>query len=125
MRKPVLLTWIVLVSCAHPGRGLFGGPPTGRVYALSEVQQRPVLRGCARYSDPASPSMVRAVVTVRFVVGADGLVNPSSTAVTGGSGNRDALVDEALSAASSCVFTPALLKGNPVAVRVSRTFRFS
>ena len=121
----LLAAALALASCAGPGAGLFGKPPADRVYALSEVQQRPVLRGCSRYSDPVSGRGVRAAVTVRFVVGRDGLVNQSTTVVTGGADQGEGATDAALSAAASCVFTPALLKGNPVAVRMSRTFRFS
>ena len=116
---------VLLTACARPGAGLFGNDRSDRVYSLSEVQQRPVLRGCSRYSDPVSPRSVRASVTVRFVVGSDGIVNGSTAVVTSGAGNGEALTDAALSAAASCVFDPALLKGSPVAVRYSKTFRFT
>jgi len=62
-------------------------------------------------------------VRIRFVVGRDGVVIPSSTVIaSSGERWRSGADMEAVDAARSCVYDPALLKGLAVAVRTTKTF---
>ena len=114
---------VLATGCRGAGGGLFDGQGGGdKVYTMREVDRRPVLRGCARYSPPVRASAYASFVTVRFVVRKDGHVDPGSAVASRGANDRDGADVAAVDAATSCVFDPAERKGTPVAVRTSRGF---
>jgi hypothetical protein len=113
---------VAFSACASGGDRTASGTP---VYAIGEVDVRPVLVGCSGYdpiftqSAPGGP--LRYVgVEVRFVVDALGNVEPGSLAFTA---TRPEAESAVIQAARGCAYKPALLNGEAVAVRTTRYFR--
>lgn len=111
----------VAFGCASGG----SGEP---VYAVSRVDTAPDLRGCGDYRDPNTPA--GSGVELSFVVDEAGDVIASTIAArdsrrTPLSGDSQDEIEEAKEALLTCSFTPGLLNGEPVRVRMSKTFKFA
>lgn len=103
-----------LAACASTGSS---------AYRLSQVDVRPELQGCGSYTAPAREHGYN--VELQFVVDESGEVEPETVDPRprrDGVGDRHPpeLLRRASSDISSCSFTPAVLDGEPVPVRVTK-----
>ena len=99
------------------------GPDGRPVYLAREVNLGPRLVGCTSYTPPTVAFNRALPVTVTFVVKDDGSVEPGSVRLGRPSTSDQTVQAEGLRIAGGCVYQPAMLAGEAVAVRLSRTFR--
>lgn len=117
------LCLVALPACALSARS--PGADNGDVYALAAVDRQPVPRGCEPINDPLAEVEPGAHlnndpryggwVELRYVVRPDGTVDPASVRASGA--NAKAL--RASQRVRTCIYEPALVGGEPVAVRMS------
>jgi hypothetical protein len=111
---------LVVVACATSRELGSDGMP---VYRPSEVDRAPRLMGCSGYSPPPVAYIRYSPVTVTFVVAASGFVDPGSIVLTRAPSSDPTAQTRALNIARGCAYQPGVLRAEPVAVRVSTTFR--
>lgn len=123
--KGLAVSSAVLLACTV----LFGAcASTGSsAYRLSQVDVQPELQGCPGYSSPVDDRGYR--VEVQFVVDETGEVKPGTVVARPrrslvGEAHTEEMMRRAVEDASECSYTPALLDGQPVPVRMTRSFHY-
>lgn len=116
----IALGCAILAGCAYRPAAAGGM----QVFDADDVDARPRLLECGLYVPP--PEGTRSGrATVRFVVTKEGRVeSPVVSGVTRTPG-QGSVENAALTAARSCTYRPAMIDGQPVAVRWSKSFRFA
>jgi hypothetical protein len=98
--------------------GNFGGSVQEVLGAASSVEELPSIRRCT----DIRARRFRGSLTLSFVIGLDGKVEPDGVELLASSNSR--LTKAAQSIAVSCRYTPARSLGEPVRVRVNQRFNF-
>lgn len=121
-------------GCAATAPAAGGASPPDGVHLGSDVDRAPRLIACSDGLPAAMPSQISGVrverVTLRYVVDADGQVEPDWLVVTGygwhgARGTSGASVEEAKQRALSCRYKPALSGDRAVRAVAERTFSVS
>jgi hypothetical protein len=114
-----VLFWctILLGACASTGSS---------AHSLSSLDVEPELRGCGLYSEPPRHGYS---VEVQFVVNEIGEVKPGTVVVRPrrsavGEAHAEQMSRQAIEDAKRCTYTPALVDGEPVAVRMTKRFYY-
>jgi TonB family protein len=111
---------VMNMSCASSGSLSEGTGSTAGVFNQGEVDSPARLLACGNYQRPRG--RVGTSVEVSFVVNSDGTVEQVAPRSSG----RDQLfVEEAVELGRQCVFEPARIGDQPVAVRSGTRFYFT
>ena len=114
----IIACFSLLAACASTGSS---------AYRLSQVDVRPELQGCGSYSAPAREHGYN--VELQFVVDETGVVKPGTVNPQprrDGIGKRHSqqMLRQASNDVLSCSFSPAVLDGEPVPVRMTKRFYY-
>lgn len=113
----LFLCTILLGACASTGSS---------AHPLSSVDVEPELRGCGSYSEPPRHGYN---VEVQFVLDETGEVEPGTVVARPrrslvGEAHAEEMIRRAVEDARRCTYTPALVDGEPVAVRMTKRFYY-
>jgi hypothetical protein len=100
----------------------------GEIYSMEAVDKQPVARGCNRTTEVGdvepgglltSDPRYGGWVGLRYVILPNGSVDPGSVKVTSALGSKGYRASQM---ARSCIYEPAQLRGQPVAVEAKKRF---